>query len=373
MGRSSSAARAESRLKQLCCLGLGREAVIPAILDELRVLVPNLASLSFFLGKRGGLVGGFTNNPEASKTHELYFSEFHGRRGRELGGAFPDNVHTQFGVQDHGDALNLIKTDLPSFDRSDFYNLIYRAQRVRWFMRLMVRDDGGRGPALGCVTMYRGPKDKPWTLEDKRRLAALEAFFAVAFKDTSESDGNLTDSGQNGLIVADLAGRAIYFSQHGLRLLNLVRYPRPTTETVLSDRNMLPPPVAKLCRDLARIFGDDPSVDAPELFHRNIWGGFTFRAHWLNGEASASGLIGITITHKEPAPVAMMRRVSALPLSPRQAEVCFLMANGATNETIAEQLGISKHTAIAHGRWIYNKLDVHNRTELVSKLLFAAG
>ncbi len=30
---------------------------------------------------------------------------------------------------------------------------------------------------------------------------------------------------------------------------------------------------------------------------------------------------------------------------------------------------ISKHTAIAHGRWIYNKLDVHNRAELVSKLL----
>ena len=46
-----------------------------------------------------------------------------------------------------------------------------------------------------------------------------------------------------------------------------------------------------------------------------------------------------------------------------------LMASGASNEKIAEQLGISKHTAIAHGRWIYEKLGVHNRAELVSKLL----
>ena len=64
-----------------------------------------------------------------------------------------------------------------------------------------------------------------------------------------------------------------------------------------------------------------------------------------------------------------MRSVKRLPLSRRQAQVCMLMASGASNEKIAEQLGISAHTAIAHGRWIYNKLDVHNRAELVSKLL----
>jgi DNA-binding CsgD family transcriptional regulator len=63
-----------------------------------------------------------------------------------------------------------------------------------------------------------------------------------------------------------------------------------------------------------------------------------------------------------------MRNIQRLPLSNRQGQVCFLMANGATNDAIAERLGISKHTAIAHGRWIYNKLDVHNRTELVNRL-----
>jgi DNA-binding CsgD family transcriptional regulator len=46
-----------------------------------------------------------------------------------------------------------------------------------------------------------------------------------------------------------------------------------------------------------------------------------------------------------------------------------LMATGCSHEKIAERLGISRHTAKEHGRWIYNKLDVHNRAELASKIL----
>ena len=64
----------------------------------------------------------------------------------------------------------------------------------------------------------------------------------------------------------------------------------------------------------------------------------------------------------------LVRGVSKLNLSKRQSEVCLLLANGASYETIAEQLAISKHTAIAHGRWIYTRLDVHNRSELIDKL-----
>jgi DNA-binding CsgD family transcriptional regulator len=101
----------------------------------------------------------------------------------------------------------------------------------------------------------------------------------------------------------------------------------------------------------------------------NVWGGFTFRAEWLSRDDVATGLIGITVRHKVPLPIKLMRNTQSLPLSRRQAEVCVLMATGASNDMIAERLGISKHTANEHGRWIYNKLDVHSRAELVSKLL----
>ena len=125
----------------------------------------------------------------------------------------------------------------------------------------------------------------------------------------------------------------------------------------------------RLCRDLAKVFAGDPFATAPVQHHRNVWGGFTFRGHWLEGEDPASGLVAIAIGYEEPLPIRLMRSLERQPLSRRQAQVCLLMAIGSSYDGIARQLGISRHTAISHGRWIYDKLDVHNRAELINKLL----
>ena len=285
-----------------------------------------------------------------------------------MAGTFPDIIRTQIGVRDFEETLGSLKIDLNSFHRSDFYNLIYRTTQIDLFMRLIVRE-GGRGRPLGVVTMHRALGDDRWTAEEKRKLGDLEPFFAHAMTTRGKGDAPLADSGRNGLIVADRAGKMISFSAQGGQLLFLATHERVAPGATLGRSIVLPPPVVKLCRDLSRIFADDPTALAPTYHHRNAWGGFQFRAHWLDRSDPDSGLIGITVSHEEPLPIKLMRRVGELPLSPRQAEVCMLMATGASNEKIADRLGISRHTAIAHGRWIYNKLDVHNRTELVNKLL----
>lgn len=379
----SAEARAEASFKQLCCLGLGGEAVIPALLIELRALVPFVRATVFFLDESGALASSYGDVADSTRTGELYMQEFHGRRGRELGGAFPDAIRNQVGVHDHVDALSPHGIDMKTFRRSDFYNLIYRPLRQDWFMRLVVRE-GGRGRALGSLTIYRSPGERPWTSLEKRRFGDLEPFFAHALKDHDNTDAPLVDSGRSGLIVADQEGRPVYFSSEGRRLLYLAVHPRITPDTAFNRLTILPPALVQMCRNLSRIFSNDAafcpgastselSPSAPTYQHRNVWGGFSFAAHWLEGSGPASDLIGITVSHEEPLPIKLMRRLKELPLSGRQGQVCFLMANGASNERIAEQLGISRHTAIAHGRWIYNKLDVHNRTELVNKLLFGAG
>jgi DNA-binding CsgD family transcriptional regulator len=74
------------------------------------------------------------------------------------------------------------------------------------------------------------------------------------------------------------------------------------------------------------------------------------------------------VIHKLPLPLSLTQSAQELPLSRRQVEVCVLMATGTSNEEIAERLGISRPTVKEHARWIYNKLDVHNCTELVSKI-----
>ena len=63
------------------------------------------------------------------------------------------------------------------------------------------------------------------------------------------------------------------------------------------------------------MFAGDAAAEAPAFHRRNVWGGFTFRAHWLEGMTNADGLIGIVVTYREPLLVGMMRGIKSLPLT----------------------------------------------------------
>ena len=60
------------------------------------------------------------------------------------------------------------------------------------------------------------------------------------------------------------------------------------------------------------------------------------------------------------------RQTGAEDLTPREREVCRLLAYGHTNAEIAEQLSISIRTAQSHRQNILNKLNLRSRAEIVA-------
>ena len=52
-------------------------------------------------------------------------------------------------------------------------------------------------------------------------------------------------------------------------------------------------------------------------------------------------------------------------LSPREVEVCRLLACGANFKEIARELEISPHTVVSHQKSIYTKLDIKSKTSLI--------
>jgi DNA-binding NarL/FixJ family response regulator len=60
-------------------------------------------------------------------------------------------------------------------------------------------------------------------------------------------------------------------------------------------------------------------------------------------------------------------RQGALGLTERERAVLVLMASGATNPEIAQELHLSKHTVKEHTSAVYRKLGVRNRTEAVQR------
>jgi DNA-binding CsgD family transcriptional regulator len=75
----------------------------------------------------------------------------------------------------------------------------------------------------------------------------------------------------------------------------------------------------------------------------------------------------------EPATVTVVSRdpqntmePHGIDLTPRERDVLALMAEGASNKTIARQLGISVHTAKFHVGSVLDKLDATGRTDAVA-------
>jgi DNA-binding CsgD family transcriptional regulator len=60
------------------------------------------------------------------------------------------------------------------------------------------------------------------------------------------------------------------------------------------------------------------------------------------------------------------RDAAEVELTPRELDVLALLAEGASNKTIARQLGISVHTAKFHVSSILDKLDATGRTDAVA-------
>jgi DNA-binding CsgD family transcriptional regulator len=56
-------------------------------------------------------------------------------------------------------------------------------------------------------------------------------------------------------------------------------------------------------------------------------------------------------------------------LAPRERQVLAELLEGRTEASIADRLSISRHTVHAHIRSLYAKLRVHNRVELMRRVL----
>jgi DNA-binding CsgD family transcriptional regulator len=101
-------------------------------------------------------------------------------------------------------------------------------------------------------------------------------------------------------------------------------------------------------------------IDDPELADRlvSLLGGVAGLRLAAPGEAA-----NVAVVSREPRPA---RDVAEVELTPRELDVLTLLAEGASNKTIARQLGISVHTAKFHVGSILDKLDATGRTDAVA-------
>jgi LuxR family maltose regulon positive regulatory protein len=106
------------------------------------------------------------------------------------------------------------------------------------------------------------------------------------------------------------------------------------------------------------------TLAAPEHYGRIFINEGRPVAQLLNQVNTKTPYVAHLLTQMEQVPAA---ETLADPLTSRELEILGLVAEGATNQVIADQLVISLGTVKGHLNHILSKLDAHNRTEAAAR------
>ena len=344
-------------LRQLCCLGLGKDVVIPIFLDAVREVIPSNNNL-------------LTRQDENGMPVEVIFNLFLPdiiNLARELIPSF--HTAERFKKDQEIFKLKQVLTDdayaIDNFFHTDMYHLVWKPCEQHYLVQVPIFQNQR---TVDILWLFRPSSAKPFTDKEQQLAAQLSPYLTHALQKRPDAEICYADGGETSLIIANPNGEIVYFAQEARRLLTLATQ----LECYISGQPFnlqLPPALKAMCHNLDAIFKGEVAMP-PIYTHINPRGRFVFRAYWLDRiNHEPGGLIGITIEHQEPQDLIVMRAVKATTLSPVQQQVCLLITQGLSNEQIGLKLHIKLATVKDHVQKIFLKLDIRQRTELLPKLL----
>ena len=352
-----------AHIRHLCCLGLGAEAVMPALLKALHDLVPSDSNAFFWVDQQDEISNFCAERILPTEVMRLYFREFYD----DPVGGFRSTLKRAAGNQHGIDS----QTRAAGFYRSDYYNLVWREHLNAHHVMYAAVQEQGR--CLGQLSLYRSLREKSFAPEDETLLAQVTHYVAHAVASGAKCLGNheeYFDTKRIGMLILDAHGEPQHLSEEGKRLLFLASYPAVSRQTLLgSENDPVPAALKQITQHLNAIFSGKDAP--PPIWHiDNCWGRFAFRAFWLDAErGSDHGLIGVTVQQQELLPLKLLGQLQTLRLSDKQKHVILMLAEGASYGQIADQLNISTNTANYHVKQIYERLNVHTRNDLLNKLI----
>ncbi|MDG4552969.1 MAG: helix-turn-helix transcriptional regulator [Candidatus Competibacter sp.] len=363
-------AKALASLRQLCCLGLTREVLIPELLRALHAIIPSENNV--FNGVNEHLLPTFVIPefviPEVVETvqnewNRLYVKPFH---ARALDWYNRHRVMPDVRILDE------------RFYHSDFYHVVFRPYNQHYRIQAVLESNGVK---LGGISLARSQRQRPFDAEEIQQLKRLLPYLEHGLQAHGETITDYVDSGRTGLVILTRGGSVVYLSDSARSLLFMATHGVfPVGQGHFSPTVTVPPVLRQLCANLDGIF-QGWEAPPPSFSHTNGSGRFVFRAYWLQSPTTArpspdtlvhppsdNGLIGVLIEHQEPLRLQLHRGLQGWRLSPREQEVGLALAEGLSQAAIAARLNIGIQTAITYIRRLYAKLEVHNRAELLDKL-----
>ena len=357
-----SAVRA--RIRKLCCLGLPGELLMASLLPALRELVPSDSAGFFWVDSRGEMQNLYAERMLPADVMSLYFERYYEGREASFRKAFLERAAAPEGVISTSADGELRKTE--------YYNEILKRLDAHHVLYGIVREQGA---ALGQLSLYR-PLDAPaFTPRERADLASVMRYVAhgIAGDDTRAKDlasaFTFEDSDDEAMLVTDRSGNIRHGSEKARRLLLLATTSDINPASLKAAVNERAAQVLRtLCARLDSVARGE-EAQPPVLSLDTKWGRHFLRAYWLDDDnQAADALIGVRIQRQEPMILRFVQAMGRLPLSPQQREIALMIAQGKSNQEIAEGLGVSGNTVAYHIKQLFLKLDVHDRAGAVERI-----
>jgi DNA-binding CsgD family transcriptional regulator len=354
-----SAVRA--RIRQICCLGLPGELLMASLLPALRELVPSDSAAFFWVDSRGEMRNMFAERMLPPEVMSLYFERYYEGREASFRRAFLDRASQPGGV--------VATTPDAELARSAYYNEILRKLDAHHVLYGIVREQGA---ALGQLSLYRSAEAPAFSPRERMDLSSVMRYVAhgVAGGGThSDAPFSFQDSEDEAMLVTDRLGRVRHGTEKGRRLLVLATTSEINPASLKSAVNeRATQALRSLCAKLEAVAHGDEAAP-PMATYDSRWGRHILRAYWLQDDAGApDALIGVRIQRQEPMILRFVQAMGRLPLSPQQREIALMIAQGKSNQEMAEGLGVSGNTVAYHIKQLFLKLDVHDRAGAIARI-----
>jgi hypothetical protein len=365
---------AVEHLKTLCCLGLTPESAMVAMAPVLHEIIPHGSSRWALVAPDAAISSPYAENPETgallrerlwrfmddpSALASLWVPMF-----RAVGIGW--TLHRQGGA----------------YLESGYYREIELPLDSCWGLDAMIGDDGR---TIGFVHLTRPRSARPFTVDDVKRLDPLRPWLAHALRPSNscnacqESETPISTAGAmllSGQLIVTPDARVVYQTTglgHPLRML--AGEPGSYTRHAPA-RESLPAPILKLLRQLTGA-ANATSKTPPRIQISNAYGVLTLEAKWLVPAGTLaqdvardpkSCLISVTIELREHAIAYAARVLRENGATPTQTKVGIQLILGKPKPMIADELGIQLSSVADLTKRLYQTLDVHNSTELGTKI-----
>lgn len=339
---------------------------MPALLKAVRQLVGAESAAFFWVNPHGDMTALYAERQLPAPVMKLYFERFY-----ESG---ESSFRHAFTLRSQQPEPVTAVTASAAAERTAYYNEVMRHLDAYHVLYGIVRE---QGEALGQLSLYRPKSTSTFSSTQRAELTSIMHYVAHGVSqrrhDAVAANGFL-DADEDAVFLIEGDGRIRQLSSTAQKLLALALQRGMGPEQIRSSvEEAARPALRQLVAQLHNALSG-AEVAPPSLVVDNAWGRFVLRAYALSDEPQASDApVAVRIQRQEPMLLKFVDALQGFGLSPQQREIAAGLAKGASNQEMAEALGVSANTIAYHIKQLFARLGTHDRQKMVGKVLGNSG